>query len=108
MKRGTVVWVNLEDAHAPEFGKTRPAVVVSNTEQNSLLDSVVVVPLSSRAPAIWPLRLAMPAVGKLKRSFAITPGIRQVANRRLMRAEGVVPQAVMDDLSAALAAYLGD
>lgn len=108
MKRGTVVWVNLEDAHPPEFGKTRPAVLVSNTEQNNVLDSVVVVPLSSRAPAIWPLRFAMPAVGKLARSFAITPGIRQVANRRLMRAEGVVSQQVMDELTAAIDAYLRD
>ncbi|MEO7086804.1 MAG: type II toxin-antitoxin system PemK/MazF family toxin [Gemmatimonadaceae bacterium] len=108
MRRGTAVWVNLEDAHPPELGKTRPAVIVSNTEQNSALDSVVVIPLSSRAPAIWPLRLAVSPIGKLARSFAITPGIRQVASRRLMRAEGVVSDVVMDELSEALAAYLGD
>ena len=108
MRRGTVVWVNLEDAHPPELGKTRPAVIVSNSEQNSALDSVVVVPLSSRAPAIWPLRLAVSPIGKLARSFAITPGIRQVANRRLMRVEGVVSEVVMEELAQALAADLGD
>jgi mRNA-degrading endonuclease toxin of MazEF toxin-antitoxin module len=43
MTRGTIVWVNLEDADPPEMGKTRPGVVVSNSEQNSLLDTVVVV-----------------------------------------------------------------
>lgn len=108
VRRGTVIWVNLEDAHPPELGKTRPAVIISNTEQNGALASVIVVPLSSRAPAIWPLRLAIPAIGKLKRSFAITPGIRQVANARLLRAEGVVPAVVMDQLSEALEAYLSD
>ena len=108
LRRGTVVWVNLEDAHPPELGKTRPAVIVSNTEQNGVLASVVVVPLSSRAPAIWPLRVAIPATGQLKRSFAITPGIRQVSNARLLRAEGAVPAAVIDQLSEAIDAYLRD
>lgn len=108
VRRGTVVWVNLEDAHPPELGKTRPAVILSNTEQNGALGSVVVVPLSSREPAIWPLRCAIPAIGKLKRSFAVTPGVRQVANARLLRAEGVVPAAVMDQLTEALEAYLSD
>ena len=108
MKRGTVVWVNLEDAHPPERGKTRPAVVVSNTEHNASLPSVVVVPLSSRAPAIWPLRLAIPPIGKLKRSFAVTPGVRQVAQTRLLRSEGLLPTHVLDALSDALEAYLRD
>ncbi|KAB2647661.1 MAG: type II toxin-antitoxin system PemK/MazF family toxin [Verrucomicrobia bacterium] len=31
MKRGTVVWVNLSDAHPPEMGKLRPAVILSNS-----------------------------------------------------------------------------
>ncbi|CAN5399057.1 hypothetical protein BH09GEM1_BH09GEM1_28050 [soil metagenome] len=83
-------------------------MIVSNTEQNSALDSVVVVPLSSRAPAIWPLRLAVSPIGKLARSFAVTPGIRQIANRRLMRVEGVVSEDMMEELAGALAAYLGD
>ena len=108
VRRGTVVWVNFEDAHPPELGKTRPAVIVSNTEQNSALDSVVVIPLSSRAPVIWPLRLAVSPIGKLAQSYAVTPGIRQVANRRIMRVEGVVSDDVMEELGEALAAYLGD
>lgn len=108
MRRGTVVWVDLEDAHPPEFGKTRPAVLVSNSEQNEVLDSVLVVPLSSRAPAIWPLRLAVPPVGNLKRSFAVIPGVRQVAKGRLTRAEGVASEDIMRDLTSALEAYLRD
>lgn len=108
MKRGTVVWVNLEDAHPPELGKTRPAVVVSNTEHNASLPSVVVVPLSSRAPAIWPLRFPIPPIGKLKRSFAVTPGVRQVAQTRVLRSEGLLPPHVLNALSDALEAYLRD
>ena len=72
------------------------------------LDSMVVIPLSSRAPVIWPLRLAVSPIGKLAQSYAVTPGIRQVANRRLMRVEGVASDDVMEELGEALAAYLGD
>jgi mRNA-degrading endonuclease toxin of MazEF toxin-antitoxin module len=108
MRRGTVAWVDLQDAHPPELGKMRPAIVVSNTEQNEVLDSVVVVPMSTRAPAIWPLRLSAPPVGKVKNSYAVCPGIRQVAKRRLVRQEGIAPQEFMDGLADALEAYLDD
>lgn len=49
MKRGTVLWVNLSDAHPPEMGKVRPAVVLSNSTLNSRLETVLVVPLSAQA-----------------------------------------------------------
>lgn len=108
MRRGSIVWVNLEDADPPEMGKTRPAVVVSNSEQNGVLGTVVVVPLSSRPPEIWPLRLELGASGKRKRSFAIVPGIRQVAKRRLLDSIGSAPDRFMLELTRALAAYLGE
>lgn len=108
MTRGSVHWVNLEDADPPEMGKTRPAVIVSNSEQNAVLDTVVVVPLSTRAPAIWPLRIELPAAGKRKRSFAIVAGIRQVDKRRLLGALGTAPEGFLEDLTRAIVAYLGD
>jgi hypothetical protein len=49
MKRGTIVWINLEDTAPPELGNTRPGILVSHTEQNHILPTVVIVPLSSRA-----------------------------------------------------------
>jgi len=107
MKRGTIWWVNLEPASPPEFGKLRPAVVVSNSIQNDHLASVVVVPLSTRAPEIWPLRLALEVPG-LKPSFAVVPGIRQVAKGRLHEAAGLASAASIARLDEALAVYLGD
>lgn len=108
MRRGSVLWVNLEDAHPPKLGKTRPGVIVSNTEQNELLDSVVVVPLSSRPPEIWPLRLPLPKVGRIGKSYAVVPGVRQVDKRRLMDTAGLLPRDVLDRLTDALAVYLGE
>lgn len=108
MIRGSLYWVNLEEVAPPELGKTRPAVVLSNSEQNAVLDTVVVVPLSTLAPAIWPLRIELPASGKRKRSFAVVPGIRQVDKRRLVGSLGVAPGRFLDELTRAVVAYLGD
>src|ERR1700678_840240 len=87
MKRGTVVWVDLSDASPPEMGKVRPGIIVSGTAHNEGLSSVVVVPASSIAPQIWPLRIS---VGNLagKESYAVIPGIRQVGKGRLRGAIG--------------------
>lgn len=105
MKRGTVVWVDLSDTHPPEMGKVRPGIVVSDTAHNEVLNTVVVVPTSSLAPEIRPLRLA---VGKFagKDSFAVIPGIRQVRKGRL---RGVLGQLSYEHLAAideCLDAYL--
>lgn len=108
MRRGAIVRVNLEDCHPPELGKTRPAVVLSNDLANSALPTVVVIPLSSRPPAIWPLRLALPRMPGLLPSFAVVPGIRQISKVRILEHLGDAPPAFMEELQGAAAAYLGD
>ncbi len=106
MNRGSVYWVNLEPGTPPEFGKTRPAIIVSNSEQNEKLSTVVVVPLSSRAPAIWPLR--MPVVISRKESFAVIPGIRQVSKSRLTNKIGQLTTSSMKEIEEAINSYLAD
>jgi mRNA-degrading endonuclease toxin of MazEF toxin-antitoxin module len=105
MKRGTVVWVDLSDTSPPEMGKVRPAVIVSATIHNESLSTVAVVPTSSQAPEIWPLRLA---VGKFagKDSYAIIPGIRQVGKRRVRGELGALSEEAMSAIDEGLAAYL--
>lgn len=107
MRRGVICWVNLGDAAPPEFGKVRPGVVVSNSAQNEILDSVVVVPISSRPREIWPLRLKLTMPDK-KECFAVLPGIRQVNKRRLMQTLGRAPADFLVRLDDALQAYLTD
>ena len=107
MKRGTLCWVNLDPATPPEPGKIRPAVVVSNSDQNLLLNSVVVVPLSSQAGEIWPLRVCLDAP-RGKQSYAVLPGMRQVSKARIERTQGVAGTADLDRLTEALFCYLND
>jgi mRNA-degrading endonuclease toxin of MazEF toxin-antitoxin module len=63
MTRGTIVWVDLSDARPPEMGERRPAVIVSNSAQNLVLDSVIGIPLSSVPPEIPPLRMRVQPEG---------------------------------------------
>ncbi len=107
MNRGAIYWINLEDATPPEFGKTRPAVIVSNTDQNEILKTVVVIPFSSQSPEIWPLRIPF-TLNKLKKSYAVIPGIRQVAKERLYQFIDVLDGKKLDILDEALQLYLSD
>ena len=105
MKRGTVVWVDLSDAHPPERGKVRPAVIVSGDVHNATLDTVVVVPTSSLAPEILPLRVRV-GIFAGKESFAVVPGLRQVSKRRLRGTLGLVDTTQLASLDASLRTYL--
>ena len=105
MKRGTVVWVDLSDTHPPEMGKVRPGIVVSGAAHNDVLNTVVVVPTSSIAPEIWPLRLAVGSFAG-KESYAVIPGIRQVRKGRLRGALGELPVETLAALDECLQAYL--
>ena len=107
MRRGSLYWINLGDLSPPEFGKTRPGLIVSNSVQNEILDSVVVVPLSTNPGEIWPLRLKLGAPTD-KASFAVLPGIRQVSKTRLIDFITRASPAFMTRLDEALSLYLND
>jgi mRNA-degrading endonuclease toxin of MazEF toxin-antitoxin module len=105
MKRGTVVWVDLSDTSPPEMSKVRPAVIVSETIHNEVLQTIAVVPASSLAPEIWPLRLALGRIGG-KESFAVIPGIRQIRKGRLRGELGCLSGERLRALDDCLLAYL--
>jgi mRNA interferase MazF len=107
MKRGTLCWVNLETVSPPEMGKIRPAIVVSNSDQNMFLQTVVVVPISSRPGEIWPLRLRI-EMPRGKESFAVLPGIRQVGKQRIRELVGFARPPDLERLNEALSSYLND
>ena len=107
MKRGTVLWVDLSDAHPPEMDKVRSAVVLSNGILNTRLGTVVVVPLSAQSGEIWPLRVKVTAGGR-KPSFAVIPGIRQVAKARLQDVTCTLAPADVQKIERAVVDYLSD
>ncbi len=63
LKRGDVVWVNLEPTAGGEIKKQRPCVIVSRSVLNDRRLTVVVVPLSSSSTPRPPLVVAVPSAG---------------------------------------------
>ena len=45
--RGDIVTVNLNPKKGDEVGKIRPAVIVSGNDENGILDTVILMPLST-------------------------------------------------------------
>jgi mRNA-degrading endonuclease toxin of MazEF toxin-antitoxin module len=105
MKHGAVVWVDLSDTHPPEMGKVRPGIVVSGTAHNEVLNTVVVIPMSTVAPEILPLRMSVGNFGG-KESYAVIPGIRQVRKGRLRGVIGQLSHEHLSALDGCLEAYL--
>ncbi len=108
MIRGTVAWVDLRDATPPEFGKFRPALLISNTEINRQLPTVAVIPISTRPGEIWPLRLGLPKLERMKKGYLVIPGIRQVNKIRLGKVLGLLTDEYLASVDNALSAYLGE
>ena len=46
-KRGDIVTVNLNPKKGHEVGKIRPAVIISGDDENSVLDTLILMPLST-------------------------------------------------------------
>ena len=46
-KRGDIVTVNLNPKKGHEVGKIRPAVIISNDDENEILDTIILMPLST-------------------------------------------------------------
>lgn len=47
LDRGDICLVNFNPAKGGEMGKLRPAIVMSSREENAILDTVIVIPLST-------------------------------------------------------------
>lgn len=66
-KRGDIVIVNLYQKKGDEVGKIRPAVIISGADENSILDTLILMPLSTDLiEDMTPYRMRISARDKLK------------------------------------------
>ena len=86
--RGEIWLADLDPRHGTEPGKTRPVLII---QSQALLDvdhpSTIVVPLTTNlVEDAEPLRLRVPAIGKLHRaSDLLIDQVRALDNRRLVK-----------------------
>jgi mRNA interferase MazF len=113
MRRGDVVWVDLDPARRSEANKRRPAIVVSNdganrTAQHLGRGVVTVVPVTRNTTNVYPFQVLLPAktCGLPTASKAQAEQIRSVSVDRLSDAVGRLPTELLAELDDALRLHL--
>jgi mRNA interferase MazF len=84
-KRGDIVTVNLNPKKGDEVGKIRPAVIISGDDENTILDTLILMPLSTHSiEDMYPYRLRITKRDKLKQdSDILINQIRTLSKQRI-------------------------
>lgn len=105
MNRGEVYWVNFDHAVGGEIQKERPAVIVSNDVSNSLLNRLLVVPLTSNVSRLYPGEAYVFLNGKQYK--ALTSQLNTVSKTRVSNIVGHLSKADLANVEQALRVQLG-
>jgi len=85
LNRGDIVGINLNPKKGDEVGKVRPCVVISNNDENRILDTIIVMPLSTKLiDDMLPYRLRLKKRDNLKYdSDILINHIRAISKKRV-------------------------
>jgi len=100
MRRREVWWVNFDPSIGGEIIKKRPAVIISNSTSNRLLNRVQVVPLTSKTDRLYPSEAVIVFEGK--ESKAMADQLATVSKTRLFRQADILSQEDMHRIEEAL------
>ena len=68
LNRGDIVLVNFNPAKGGEIGRLRPAIVLSDSDDNEILNTIIVIPLSTVIePHALPYRFLITSRDKLEK-----------------------------------------
>jgi mRNA interferase MazF len=70
LMRGDVYWVAFDPSIGGEIQKTRPAVIVSNDAANTVLNRVIVIPISSKTDRVYPGEALIQLNGESRKAMA--------------------------------------
>jgi len=113
MRRGDVVWVDLDPARRGEANKRRPAVIVSNDGANRTAQRlgrgvVTIVPITSNVSRVYPFQVLLPAdrCNLAHDSKAQAEQIRSVAVNRIGGIVGQLPADLANEVDRAIRLHL--
>ena len=104
LNRGDIVVVNLYPKKGDEVGKIRPAVIISGEDENSILDTVILMPLSADLiDDMFPYRIRIKKRDDLKQdSDILINQIRTLSKIRIKEKIGKLKAQEYDLLIEAL------
>jgi len=85
LNRGDIVGINLNPKKGDEIGKIRPCVIISNDDENKILDTIIVIPLSTQLiDDMLPYRLRLVKRDRLEKdSDLLINHIRTISKKRV-------------------------
>ena len=109
LKRGQVVWVDSGAALGSEASGRRPALVVSSDENNAVMPTLTVAPLTLIVKRIYPFEVFVDAneFGLSKDSKVQLQQIRTLSRERIVEHIGLVSATTMRLVDQALKLHLG-
>jgi mRNA interferase MazF len=85
LNRGDIVGINLNPKKGDEIGKIRPCIIISDDDENSILDTIIVLPLSTKLlDDMKPYRVRLSKRNNLKKdSDVLINHIRTISKKRV-------------------------
>lgn len=108
-KRGDIWLVSLEPVLGHEIGKTRPALIISNDQNNQYSGTLTVLPITSKTKEVYPFEtlIAKCQTGLSTDSKVKCNQIRTVSKQRLVRFLGNLSSETMKKVEDSLLIHLG-
>ncbi len=109
IKRGAIYLAALDPTVGREIAKTRPVVVVSNTQNNIYAGTISIVPLSSKnTEKTYPFETFLPkgTANLPKNSKAKADQIRTIDKSRLVQLVGELSEQEMTQIEKAIRIHL--
>ena len=102
--RGDIVLINFNPAKGGEMGKLRPAIVISDSDDNEILDTIIVIPLSTIVESdALPYRYLITQRDKLQKdSDACIYEIRALSKSRVKERLSSLSSSELDTIQNAL------
>lgn len=101
----SIIWVNLDPTVGAEINKTRPCVVISPDEMNSVLKTVMVAPLTSTLPRSLPTRVLIKASAQnhlTNNSYAVLDQIKTIDKSRIVGYIGEISECEKEAITDTL------
>jgi len=109
LNRGDICLVNFNPTKGHEMGKLRPAIILSEAQDNEILDTVIVIPLSTVIePNTMPYRFYVTSRDKLQEnSDACIYEIRALSKIRIKEKLGFLNQNEIKTVQECLCKIVG-
>lgn len=106
--RGGIYWADLNPVRGREQAGRRPVLVISHSELNERLETVIVLAITSKQPRMeYPLTYKIQSVDLPRESWVKTSQLRTLALERLGDHLGTVSEEELDQVLQGLFELVG-